>query len=53
VLPSDVIVGNIQDSISIPHISSKYTYPKQEIPELQKDGHEIQDEIAQVSRDTS
>ena len=53
VLPSDVIVGNIQDSISIPHISSKYTYPKQEIPELQKDGHEVQDEIAQVSRDTS
>ena len=53
VLPSDVIVGNIQDSISTPHISSEYTYPKQDIPELRKDGYEVQDEIGQVSRDIS
>jgi hypothetical protein len=53
VLPSDVIVDTIQDSISTPHISSEYTYPKQEIPELRKDGYEVQDEIGQVLRDTS
>ena len=53
VLSSDVIVGNIQDSISTPHISSEYTYPKQDIPELRKDGYEVQDEIGQVSLDTS
>jgi hypothetical protein len=50
VLPSDVIVGTIQDSISTPHISSEYTYPKQDIPELRKDGYEVQEEIGQVSR---
>ena len=36
VLPSDVIVGNIPDSISTPTISSEYTYPKKEITELRK-----------------
>jgi hypothetical protein len=48
VLPSDVIVGNIPDSISTPNICSEYTYPKKEIPELQKDGYEVQDEIGHL-----